>query len=80
MHSVRDGFFVDQPKCPSDEGHEWKRAVEAIDTAVLDRLAKIVCQQTNCMGRGVDDARCGVCIACADCADNVVGEFILLTR
>lgn len=60
-------------------GHEWKDAVNTVDKAVLNELHKVICRQTNCSEQGVDESQCGVCAFCADAAENVVGQYLILT-
>lgn len=58
----------------------WKNEIRAVPDALLKPLYKIVCEQTNCMDRGFDEANSGKCAACADTAESVVGEFLALQR
>lgn len=57
---------------------DWKDAIKNVDRDVMHTLAIVVCNQTNCFTRG--EPYEGNCAACADIADNVIGEYLLLSK
>lgn len=61
-------------------GHEWKAEVDGIDPAILAALHAVVCEQTDCSGRGFNPNNYAKCAWCADIAENVVGEYLRLTK
>lgn len=61
-------------------GEEWKEEVKVVDASILEKLRRVVCDQTSCFGQGRrPDGEPG-CATCADIAENVVGEFLRLSR
>jgi hypothetical protein len=57
---------------------DWKGAVTAVPKKLMNHLSRIVCKQTDCSSRGKPYE--GNCAFCADIADNVIGEYLILTE
>lgn len=56
--------------------NDWGKAARTVDKAILQKLAETVCNQTGCTN---DETSKGNCAFCHDCAENVIGNYLILT-
>lgn len=54
-----------------------ERSARPDDPAIMGRLDAVICQQTDCAGRGTNPTP-GSCMYCADIADAVIAAFLRL--
>ena len=55
---------------------EWGEAARTVQPIILQKLAEVVCSQVGCED---DEGSKGICAFCHDCAENVIGEYLILT-
>lgn len=56
--------------------NDWEVAAATVDKAILQNLAEVVCNQVGCEN---EDGSKGNCAFCHDCAENVIGKYLILT-